>query len=348
MAQSQGRRRRGGRLRRVRAPASSPSATSCARSPRARTPTSRPRTTTRPPRSSTPRPRGRSRRPREAMMRGGFRHLVVLDGSEVAGMLSVRDIVRQWASQPGLTLGVRRATSLGGAYACSAAPAAARSDRGSAMDRPGRQVVPGGALARRAADARGDDPGLRSRQSSSSICDVGHRRSRAAVYVVEPDDVHLRLAAAAACDPAATSEPARRARRAPPSASTRACPGEQRRRRSRSCSNFVTRRRAAARLRGSASTSSASHLSHTVALRVPGRVMTSARSWRRAPSDAPPFNARRRRAARAGRRGRCVRARAQPRCRRRVARQADILDRVADAVARRRREPHRDQVEPRC
>jgi CBS domain-containing protein len=36
----------------------------------------------------------------EAMMRGGFRHLVVLDGSEVAGMLSVRDIVRAWASQP--------------------------------------------------------------------------------------------------------------------------------------------------------------------------------------------------------------------------------------------------------
>jgi CBS domain-containing protein len=34
----------------------------------------------------------------EAMMRGGFRHLVVLDGHEVAGMLSVRDIVREWAS----------------------------------------------------------------------------------------------------------------------------------------------------------------------------------------------------------------------------------------------------------
>ena len=34
----------------------------------------------------------------EAMMRGGFRHLVVLDGHEVAGMLSVRDIVRAWAA----------------------------------------------------------------------------------------------------------------------------------------------------------------------------------------------------------------------------------------------------------
>jgi len=31
------------------------------------------------------------------MMRGGFRHLVVLDQGEVAGILSVRDIVRCWA-----------------------------------------------------------------------------------------------------------------------------------------------------------------------------------------------------------------------------------------------------------
>lgn len=36
----------------------------------------------------------------EAMVRGGFRHLVVLDGGEVAGMLSVRDIVRCWSRQP--------------------------------------------------------------------------------------------------------------------------------------------------------------------------------------------------------------------------------------------------------
>ncbi|MDX6257549.1 MAG: hypothetical protein QOJ11_3883 [Frankiales bacterium] len=34
----------------------------------------------------------------EAMVRGGFRHLVVLDGGEVAGMLSVRDIVRVWST----------------------------------------------------------------------------------------------------------------------------------------------------------------------------------------------------------------------------------------------------------
>ena len=33
----------------------------------------------------------------EAMVRGGFRHLVVLDQGEVAGILSVRDIVRCWA-----------------------------------------------------------------------------------------------------------------------------------------------------------------------------------------------------------------------------------------------------------
>jgi CBS domain-containing protein len=31
-----------------------------------------------------------------AMMRGGFRHLIVTDGAEIAGMLSVRDVVRCW------------------------------------------------------------------------------------------------------------------------------------------------------------------------------------------------------------------------------------------------------------
>lgn len=35
----------------------------------------------------------------EAMLRGGFRHLVVLDEGEVAGILSVRDIVRHWHSE---------------------------------------------------------------------------------------------------------------------------------------------------------------------------------------------------------------------------------------------------------
>jgi CBS domain-containing protein len=36
----------------------------------------------------------------EAMVRGGFRHLVVLENGEVAGMLSVRDIVRCWTKEP--------------------------------------------------------------------------------------------------------------------------------------------------------------------------------------------------------------------------------------------------------
>ena len=31
-----------------------------------------------------------------AMVRGGFRHLVVVDGGELAGVLSMRDIVRCW------------------------------------------------------------------------------------------------------------------------------------------------------------------------------------------------------------------------------------------------------------
>src|ERR1017187_5557480 len=31
-----------------------------------------------------------------AMVRGNFRHLVVIDGQEVAGLLSMRDIVRGW------------------------------------------------------------------------------------------------------------------------------------------------------------------------------------------------------------------------------------------------------------
>ncbi|MEE1938862.1 CBS domain-containing protein [Streptomyces sp. TRM 70361] len=36
-----------------------------------------------------------------AMTRGGFRHLIVLDGHEPVGVVSVRDIVRCWASAPG-------------------------------------------------------------------------------------------------------------------------------------------------------------------------------------------------------------------------------------------------------
>jgi CBS domain-containing protein len=36
----------------------------------------------------------------EAMSRGGFRHLVVLEEGEVLGMISVRDIVRVWVGAP--------------------------------------------------------------------------------------------------------------------------------------------------------------------------------------------------------------------------------------------------------
>jgi CBS domain-containing protein len=37
-----------------------------------------------------------------AMVRGGFRHLVVVDGGELVGILSMRDIVRCW-TQDGAT-----------------------------------------------------------------------------------------------------------------------------------------------------------------------------------------------------------------------------------------------------
>lgn len=38
-----------------------------------------------------------------AMSRGGFRHLVVMDGNEVLGVLSVRDIVQVWARENAVT-----------------------------------------------------------------------------------------------------------------------------------------------------------------------------------------------------------------------------------------------------
>jgi CBS domain-containing protein len=37
-----------------------------------------------------------------AMVQGGFRHLVVMRGPDVAGVISVRDIVRVWAGERGL------------------------------------------------------------------------------------------------------------------------------------------------------------------------------------------------------------------------------------------------------
>lgn len=44
-----------------------------------------------------------------AMIGGGFRHLVVMQGPDVLGVLSVRDIARTWAGARGL-LDARRAT----------------------------------------------------------------------------------------------------------------------------------------------------------------------------------------------------------------------------------------------
>jgi CBS domain-containing protein len=35
----------------------------------------------------------------ESMVRGGFRHLVVIDGGELAGVISMRDIVRCWVQE---------------------------------------------------------------------------------------------------------------------------------------------------------------------------------------------------------------------------------------------------------
>ena len=34
-----------------------------------------------------------------AMVRGGFRHLVVIEDGEIAGLLSMRDVVRCWTQE---------------------------------------------------------------------------------------------------------------------------------------------------------------------------------------------------------------------------------------------------------
>jgi CBS domain-containing protein len=39
----------------------------------------------------------------EAMVRGGFRHLVVVEGGETVGVLSMRDIVRCWSGDGATT-----------------------------------------------------------------------------------------------------------------------------------------------------------------------------------------------------------------------------------------------------
>jgi CBS domain-containing protein len=43
----------------------------------------------------------------EAMVKGGFRHLIVVDGGEMVGVLSMRDIVRCWV-QDGATSALPR------------------------------------------------------------------------------------------------------------------------------------------------------------------------------------------------------------------------------------------------
>ncbi|TML37396.1 MAG: CBS domain-containing protein [Actinobacteria bacterium] len=48
----------------------------------------------------------------EAMVRGGFRHLVVVDSGETVGVLSMRDIVRCWTGE-GATTPVDTARSRG-------------------------------------------------------------------------------------------------------------------------------------------------------------------------------------------------------------------------------------------
>jgi CBS domain-containing protein len=49
-------------------------------------------------------PRWTLERAAEAMVRGNFRHLVVIEGQDVVGLLSMRDIVRCWS---GVTAGAR-------------------------------------------------------------------------------------------------------------------------------------------------------------------------------------------------------------------------------------------------
>jgi CBS domain-containing protein len=51
-----------------------------------------------------------------AMIRGGFRHLVVLDGGEVAGIVSMRDVVRCW-TEDGAVCDVPPSAELGTAPA---------------------------------------------------------------------------------------------------------------------------------------------------------------------------------------------------------------------------------------
>jgi CBS domain-containing protein len=58
----------------------------------------------------------------DQMVRGHFRHVIVLDGSEVVGILSMRDIVRCW-TQDGATSRVRISPKREREYSIGIAPA---------------------------------------------------------------------------------------------------------------------------------------------------------------------------------------------------------------------------------
>ena len=64
------------------------------------------------------------------MVRGGFRHLVVVDGSDLVGILSMRDIVRVWCGRGRPVTSRRRQrqalTTLSPRRACLGRPRAAR------------------------------------------------------------------------------------------------------------------------------------------------------------------------------------------------------------------------------
>ena len=47
-----------------------------------------------------------------AMVRGGFRHLIVVEGSDIAGILSMRDVVRCW-TEDGAVCDIPMATASG-------------------------------------------------------------------------------------------------------------------------------------------------------------------------------------------------------------------------------------------
>ena len=46
------------------------------------------------------------------MVRGGFRHIIVVDGADVVGILSMRDIVRCWTAE-GSTSALAAGATLG-------------------------------------------------------------------------------------------------------------------------------------------------------------------------------------------------------------------------------------------